>query len=42
MRKEDSVRRFSHELKLAVVQRMAMGANVRKLAREFGVSRKSL
>ena len=41
MRKEDSVRRFSHELKLAV-QRMAMGANVSKLAREFGVSRKSL
>jgi transposase-like protein len=33
MRKEDSGRRFSRELKLAAVQRMAMGANVSKLSR---------
>jgi transposase len=42
MRKEDSGRRFSRELKLAAVQRMAMGANVSKLSRELGVSRKGL
>lgn len=42
MRKEDSGRRFSREFKLAAVQRMAAGANVSKLAREVGVSRKSL
>lgn len=42
MRKEDSGRRFSRELKLAAMQRMAMGANVSKLARELGVSRKGL
>ena len=42
MRKEDSGRRFSRELKLAAVQRMAMGANVSKLSRELGVSRKGI
>ena len=42
MRKEDSGRRFSRELKLAAVQRMAMGANVSKLSLELGVSRKGL
>ena len=42
MRKEDSGRRFSRELKLAAVQRMAIGANVSKLSRELGVSRKGL
>lgn len=42
MRKEDSGRRFSRELKLTAVQRMAMGANVSKLSRELGVSRKGL
>jgi transposase len=42
MRKEDSGRRFGRELKLAAVQRMAMGANVSKLSRELGVSRKGL
>lgn len=42
MRKEDSGRRFSRELKLAAVQRMAMGANVSRLSRELGVSRKGL
>ena len=29
MRKEDSGRRFSRELKLAAVQRMSIGANVK-------------
>jgi transposase-like protein len=38
MRKEDSGRGFSRELKLAAVQRMAMGTNVSKLSRELGVS----
>ncbi|MER8880803.1 hypothetical protein [Mesorhizobium sp. M0684] len=42
MRKEDSGRRFSRELKLAAVQRMAMGANVSKLSGELGVSRKGV
>lgn len=42
MRKEDSRRRFSREVKLAAVQRMAMGANVSELSRELGVSRKGL
>ncbi len=42
MRKEDSRRRFPRALKLAAVQRMAMGANVSKLSRELGVSRKGL
>jgi transposase-like protein len=41
MRKEDPGRRFSRELKIAAVQRMAAGANVSKLAREFGISRKT-
>lgn len=41
MRKEDSRRRFPRELKLAAVQRMAMGANVSRLSRELGVSRKT-
>ena len=35
-------RRFSRELKLAAVQRMAIGANVSKLSRELSVSRKGL
>jgi transposase-like protein len=42
MRKEDPVRRFSREFKLAAVRRMAAGANVSKLSRELGVSRKGL
>lgn len=42
MKNEDSRRRFSRALKLAAVQRMAMGANVSKLSRELGVSRKGL
>jgi len=42
MKKEDSGRRFSREFKVSVVQRMAAGANVSKLSRELGVSRKSL
>ncbi|GLS37717.1 hypothetical protein GCM10010869_33110 [Mesorhizobium tianshanense] len=40
MGQEHSERRFSRELKLATVQRMAMGVNLRKLSRELGVSRK--
>jgi transposase-like protein len=42
MRKEDPGRRFSREFKIAAVQRMAAGANVSKLARELGISRKGL
>ncbi|MEF3136038.1 transposase (plasmid) [Rhizobium leguminosarum] len=42
MRTDDPGRRFSREVKLAVVQRMAAGANVSKLARELGISRKGL
>lgn len=42
MRTDDPGRRFSREVKLAAVQRMAAGANVSKLARELGVSRKGL
>ena len=42
MRKESSKREFPRALKLAAVQRMAMGANVSKLSRELGVSRKGL
>ena len=42
MRKDDSGRRFSREVKLAAVRRMAAGANVSKLSRELGVSRKGL
>ncbi|OWK24322.1 hypothetical protein AJ87_22845 [Rhizobium yanglingense] len=42
MRTDDTGRRFSREVKLAAVQRMAAGANVSKLARELGISRKGL
>lgn len=42
MRKDDPGRRFSREFKIAAVQRMAAGANVSKLARELGISRKGL
>lgn len=42
MRKEDPGRRFSRDFKIAAVQRMAAGANVSKLARELGISRKGL
>jgi transposase len=33
---------FSHEFKLEILRRMDAGANVSALAREFGVSRKSI
>lgn len=39
MRTDDPGRRFSREVKLAAVQRMAAGANVSKLARELGIAR---
>lgn len=42
MRTDDPGRRFSREVKLAAVQRMAAGANVSKLSRELGISRKGL
>ncbi|TCU22525.1 transposase [Rhizobium azibense] len=42
MRTDDPGRRFSREVKLAAVQRMAAGASVSKLARELGISRKGL
>ena len=42
MKNKGSRRRFPRALKLAAVQRMAMGANVSKLSRELGVSRKGL
>ncbi|MDQ0560738.1 transposase-like protein [Rhizobium mesoamericanum] len=41
MRTDDPGRRFSREVKLAAVQRIAAGANVSKLARELGISRKA-
>ncbi|MFN7025749.1 MAG: transposase [Pseudorhizobium sp.] len=42
MKTDDPRRRFSREVKLAAVQRMSAGANVSKLSRELGVSRKGL
>lgn len=42
MKKEHPGRRCSRELKIAAVQRMAAGANVSKLARELGISRRGL
>ncbi len=42
MKTDDPGRRFSRDVKLAAVQRMAAGANVSKLSRELGVSRKGL
>ncbi|QYA13688.1 transposase [Rhizobium sp. AB2/73] len=42
MRTDDLGRRFSREIKLAGVQRMAAGTNVSKLSRELGIFRKGL
>lgn len=42
MKTDDPRRRFSREVKLAAVQRMAAGANISKLSRELGISRKGL
>jgi transposase-like protein len=41
MSKEDQ-RRFSRELKLSVIERMAAGENVSALSRELGIARKCL
>lgn len=42
MRTDGPRRRFSREVKLAAVQRMAAGANISKLSRELEISRKGL
>ncbi|MET3586088.1 transposase-like protein [Pseudorhizobium tarimense] len=42
MKTDDPRRRFSRQVKLAAVQRMAAGANISKLSRELGISRKGL
>ncbi|TGQ49591.1 helix-turn-helix domain-containing protein [Mesorhizobium sp. M1C.F.Ca.ET.193.01.1.1] len=42
MRRDDPRRRFNRDFKLAAVRRMAAGANVSKLSRELGISRKGL
>lgn len=42
MKTEDISKRFTAQFKIEAVERMAAGANVAKLSRELGVSRKAL